>query len=120
LFQTPVQSAHSFDILFPNGEQKLDVSSLAHGFAKRSGKFTWSIEARFIGTRYRTEDPGTDSRHSLSSAPPAHTDLFTIIKRKSKRVAKGGESTLGCVRFSAFKRKFMGLPWGRSFGFAAA
>ena len=50
----------------------------------------------------------------------AHTDLFTVIKRKSKGIAKGGESTLGCVGFGAFKRKFMGLPWGRSFGFAAA
>ena len=50
LFQTSVESAHGFDILFPNGEQKLDVSRLAHRLAKRSGKCTRLVEACFIAT----------------------------------------------------------------------
>ena len=32
LFQAPIESARAFHILFPNGKQKLDVSSLAHRF----------------------------------------------------------------------------------------
>ena len=50
LFQASVESAHGFDILFPDGKQKLDVSRFAHGLAKRSGKFTRLVEARLFGT----------------------------------------------------------------------
>ena len=50
LFQAPVESAHGFDILFPNGEQKLDVSRLAHRLAKRRGKCTGLVEACLIAT----------------------------------------------------------------------
>ena len=113
MFQTPVQSAHGFDILFPNREQQLDVSRLAHGLAERSGKFTGLVEACFIDARCRTENPGTDCRRILSASWLADTDLFTVIKRKSKGIAKGGESTLGRVGFGAFKREFMRLSWGR-------
>ena len=50
LLQAPVQGAHGFDILFPNGEKKLDISSLAHGLTKRGGKFAGSIETYFSAT----------------------------------------------------------------------
>src|SRR5262245_44216774 len=44
---------------------------------------------------------------------------FTVIKCQAKGIAKGGESTLGCVCFSRFERKFVGLSGARRFGFAA-
>ena len=50
LLQAPVQGAHGFDILLPNGKQKLDVSCLAHRLAKRRGKCTGLVEARFFAT----------------------------------------------------------------------
>ena len=50
LFQAPVEGAHGFDILFPNGKQKLDVSCLAHRLTKRRGKCTGLVEARLFAT----------------------------------------------------------------------
>ena len=65
------------------------------------------------------ENPGTDCRRILSASWLADTDLFTVIKRKSEGIAKGGESTLGRVGFGAFEREFMRLSWRESLGFAA-
>jgi hypothetical protein len=112
LLQTPVESAHGFHILFPHGKQRLDVSRLAHRLAKSRGKFTRLIKARFIGPRRRAHDPWTDCRRIPSTAHFADTDLLTIVKRKSKGIAKGGESTFGCIGFSAFEcESSFALSW---------
>src|SRR5262249_45578191 len=52
LTKTSVDRAHRFDILLPNGEQTLDVSSLAHSCAKGRGKLARLIESCSFESRF--------------------------------------------------------------------
>ena len=110
LLQAAVESAHGFDILLPDGEQELDVLSLAHRLAKRAGKLTWFVEACFLGTRCRAQHPGANWRRSLLASRLAHANLLAVIKGKTEGIAEGGKRPLGGIGLGAFKRKLMACP----------
>jgi hypothetical protein len=90
LFEAPVEGTHRLDILLPDGEQELDIISFSHRVTEGIGELAWLVEACFLGTSCRAEDPGACWRPRFLAPGFAHAKLLPVIKSKTEGIAKGG------------------------------
>src|SRR6476661_7903145 len=103
LFEVLVKSAHRVNVLLPNGKQDLDVSRLAHRCSKCDGKLARFVEACFLLSSWRIEQPRACRRRRLNRPRLAHACLLSVVEGKPEWVAKSSKRPLGGVGLGAFQ-----------------
>ena len=59
--------------------------SFAHRLAQGAGKLAWLVEASFVGTGCRAENPRAYRRRSLFASSFADAKLLTVVESKTER-----------------------------------